>query len=120
MISFGPAAFVALVVGARRGVWWAQPAVVLTAWLLVPMAYLSTSAWLSELVTIPSLSILTTAQGFVTIVFVAWVVEKRQGLWLPAALWAMHILLIGSSFGYGNLLIPVLLAYFPSRFFITT
>lgn len=109
LISFGPAAFVALVVGARRGVWWAQPAVVLAAWLLVPMAYLATSAWLSELVAIPSLSILATAQGFVTIVFVAWAVEKRHGLWLPSALWAMHILLIGSSFGYGNLLIPVLL-----------
>ena len=109
MISFGPAAFAALIVGARRGVWWSQPAVVLSAWLLAPLAYVATSAWLSDFAALPQLSMVTTAQGILTIAFVAWTVEKRQGLWLPAGLWAMHILLIGSGFGYGNLLITVLL-----------
>ena len=110
LLSFGPAGFAVIALSARRGVWWTQPAVVLSAWLMVPLAYLSTRVWLSELSTVwlPTTAQIATLLGAVTIVFVAWSVEKRQGLWLPAGLWAMHILFIVSSFGYPNLLFAVL------------
>ncbi len=110
MLSFGPAGFAVIVLSARRGTWWTQPAVVLCAWLMVPLAYLSVRVWLSELLTLwlPTTAHIATLLGTVSIVFVAWSVEKRQGLWLPAGLWAMHILFIGSSFGYSNLLFAVL------------
>ena len=93
---------------ARRGVWWTQPAVVLAAWLMIPMAYLASSAWLSDIIALPSLSFIASCLGFLSILFVVWAVQQRQGLWLPAALWAMHILLIGSAFGHAHLLYAVL------------
>ena len=108
LLSFGPATFAAIIQSARRGVWWTQPAVVLAAWLMLPMAYLASSAWLSDIIALPSLGFIASCLGLVSILFAAWVVQQRQGLWLPAALWAMHILLIGSAFGYSNLLFAVL------------
>ncbi len=108
LLSFGPAAFAVILLSARRGVWWTQPAVVLAAWLMIPMAYLASSAWLSDIIALPSLSFIASSLGLLSILFVAWVVQQRQGLWLPAALWAMHILLIGSAFGHSNLLFAVL------------
>ncbi len=55
LLSFGPAAFAVILLSARRGVWWTQPAVVLAAWLMIPMAYLASSAWLSDIIALPSL-----------------------------------------------------------------
>tara|TARA_B100000767_G_scaffold106128_1_gene101916 strand:+ start:4914 stop:8825 length:3912 start_codon:yes stop_codon:yes gene_type:complete len=108
LLSFGPATFAVIIQSARRGVWWTQPAVVLAAWLMLPMAYLASSAWLSDIISLPSVGFIASCLGFLSILFAAWVVQQRQGLWLPAALWAMHILLIGSAFGYSNLLFAVL------------
>ncbi len=108
LLSFGPATFAVIIQSARRGVWWTQPAVVLAAWLMLPMAYLASSAWLSDIIFLPSVGFIASCLGFLSILFAAWVVQQRQGLWLPAALWAMHILLIGSAFGYSNLLFAVL------------
>ncbi|MEZ7988468.1 MAG: hypothetical protein QMC49_04095 [Candidatus Poseidoniaceae archaeon] len=108
LLSFGPAAFAVIMLSARRGVWWTQPAVVLAAWLMIPMAYLASSAWLSDIIALPSLSFIASCLGFLSILFVVWAVQQRQGLWLPAALWAMHILLIGSAFGHAHLLYAVL------------
>tara|TARA_B100000768_G_C10988870_1_gene253050 strand:- start:124 stop:582 length:459 start_codon:yes stop_codon:yes gene_type:complete len=75
---------------------------------MLPMAYLASSAWLSDIIFLPSVGFIASCLGFLSILFAAWVVQQRQGLWLPAALWAMHILLIGSAFGYSNLLFAVL------------
>ena len=110
ILSFGPAGFAVLALSARRGVWWTQPAVVLMAWLLIPFVFQSAAIWITETMTItlPSMSLIASSLGLLSIVFVAWTVQNRQGLWLPAGLWAIHLLLISSSFGYGNLLISVL------------
>jgi hypothetical protein len=109
-LSFGPAGFVVLALSARRGVWWAQPAVVLMAWLLIPFVFQSAAIWVTETmaISLPSTSLIASILGFLSILFVAWTVQNRQGLWLPAGLWATHLLLIGSSFGHGNLLFAVL------------
>lgn len=111
MLSFGPAGIAALALSARRGVWWLQPAVVLMAWLLTPFVYQSAAFWLTDSLSLglPSTSVIATTLGLLSTLFVAWAVQNRQGLWLPAGLWATHLLLIGSSFGYGNLLFAVLL-----------
>ena len=110
MLSFGPAGIVVLALSARRGVWWAQPAVVLMAWLLVPFVYQSAAIWVTDALTLPlpRMGIIATSLGLISVAFVAWTVQARQGLWLPAGLWATHLLLIGSSFGHGNLLFAVL------------
>lgn len=110
LLSFGPAGFAVLALSARRGVWWTQPAVVLMAWLLIPFVFQSAAVWVVETmsVALPSTSLIASALGLLSILFVAWTVQNRQGLWLPAGLWATHLLLIGSSFGHGNLLIAVL------------
>ena len=63
LLSFGPAAFAVIMLSARRGVWWTQPAVVLAAWLMTPMAYLASSAWLSDIIALPSLSFIASCLG---------------------------------------------------------
>ena len=80
------------------------------AWLLIPFVSQSAAIWVTESLslTLPSTSLVASALGFFSILFVAWTVQNRQGLWLPAGLWATHLLLIGSSFGHGNLLLAVL------------
>ena len=109
MLSFGPAGIIVLALSARRGAWWTQPAVVLMAWLLIPFVYQSAAIWLADALTLPlpRMGIVATSLGLISVAFVAWTVQARQGLWLPAGLWAMHLLLIGSSFGHGNLLFAV-------------
>ena len=109
MLSFGPAGIVVLALSARRGVWWAQPAVVLMAWLMIPFVYQSAAIWLTDILALPlpGMGIIATSLGVLSVVFVAWTVQARQGLWLPAGLWAMHLLLIGSSFGHGHLMFSV-------------
>ena len=109
MLSFGPAGIAVLAFSARRGVWWKQPAVVLMAWLMIPFVYQSSAHWIAELLMlqIPTMGIIATTLGVISIGFVAWTVQARQGLWLPAGLWATHLLLIGSSFAHGNLLFAV-------------
>ena len=109
MLSFGPAGIAVLALSARRGVWWKQPAVVLMAWLMIPFVYQSSAHWIAEhlMLQIPTMGIIATTLGVISIGFVAWTVQARHGLWLPAGLWATHILLIGSSFAHGNLLFAV-------------
>ena len=108
-LSFGPAGIAVLALSARRGVWWTQTAVVLMAWLLIPLVYQSAAIWVADSLSIPlpSSGIIATALGLLSVGFVAWTVQARQGLWLPAGLWATHILLIGSTFSHGNLLFAV-------------
>ena len=110
MLSFGPAGIAVLALSARRGIWWKQPAVVLMAWLMIPFVYHSSAIWMSEALALqlPATGIIATTLGFISVGFVGWTVQARQGLWLPAGLWAMHLLLIGSSFALGNLLFAVL------------
>jgi hypothetical protein len=105
ILSVGPASLLAIILCARRGVWWKQPAVTLFSWIMLPFAYLSTSHWISPLfdVSLPATAVIASLLGIISIGFVAWVVQTRQGLWLPAGLWAVHLLLIGSSWSYGNL-----------------
>ena len=109
MLSFGPAGIVVLALSARRGVWWTQPAVVLMAWLLIPFVYQSAAIWLTDALalSLPTTGIIATSLGLLSVGFVAWTVQMRQGLWLPVGLWATHLLLIGSSFSHGNLLFAV-------------
>lgn len=109
IISVGPASLFVIASSARRSIWWKQPAVSLLAWVMVPVAYVSTSVWAGEMtgLALPSGSVIASALGFVSIGFVAWVVQTRNGLWLPAGLWAVHLLLLGSGWGYENLTFAV-------------
>jgi hypothetical protein len=80
------------------------------AWLMIPFVYQSSAIWMTEVLALqlPATGIIATTLGFISVGFVGWTVQARQGLWLPAGLWAMHLLLIGSSFALGNLLFAVL------------
>ncbi len=105
LISFGPAAILAIFFGIKRGWIWKQPAVILTAWILLPVAIHSTLFWLTQYAGIPDFGINITAAmlGFISIGFVYWSIVKQQGIWLSSALWSVHILFVVAGVGWGDL-----------------
>ena len=107
IISFGPAAILAIIFGIRRGWSWKQPAVVLTAWILLPLPIHGTLFWAAEYLAIPEFGMNITAAvlGIISIGFAAWSIIEKQGIWLASALWSVHILLFAAGIGWDNLVI---------------
>ena len=107
MISFGPAAILAIIFGIKRGWSWQQPAVVLTAWILLPLPIHGTMFWAADILPIPEFSMNITAAvlGIISIVFVIWSIVEKQGIWLASALWSVHILLFAAGIGWSDLVI---------------
>jgi len=97
-LSLGPVSALALVFGLRRSLGWQQPAVAMTVVLLAPFAVQALVAWALA----PASSILTptnvaAAFGAASVAWVAVVVARGEGLWLSAALWATHGLLLPAA-----------------------
>ena len=107
IISFGPAAILAIIFGIRRGWSWKQPAVVLTAWILLPLPIHGTMFWATDYLAIPEFGMNITAAilGVISIGFVAWSIIEKQGIWLASALWSVHILLFAAGIGWNDLAI---------------
>ena len=107
IISFGPAAVLAIIFGIRRGWSWKQPAVVLTAWVLLPLPIHGTMFWATDYLTIPEFGMNITAAvlGIISIGFVAWSIIEKQGIWLSSGLWSVHILLFSAGIGWNDLVI---------------
>jgi hypothetical protein len=98
MLSLGPVSALALVFGLRRSLGWKQPAVAMTVVLLAPFAVQALVAWALA----PASSILTptnvaAAFGLASVTWAAVVVARQEGLWLSAALWSTHGLLLSSA-----------------------
>jgi len=105
MVSFGPAAILALLFGLRRGWSWQQPAVVMVAWIMLPLPIHGTLFWANDYAGIPDFGMNITAAilGFASILFVVWSIIESKGIWLASALWSVHILLLSAGIGWGDL-----------------
>jgi len=112
LISFGPAAILAIGLGIKRGWFWKQPAVILTAWVLLPLPIHGTLFWLTEYIGLPVFGMNITAAilGIISIGFVAWSIWKQQGIWLSSALWSVHLLLITAGIGWNDLAVLAVFA----------
>ena len=93
--------------GIKRGWSWQQPAVVLTAWILLPLPIHGTMFWIADILPIPEFGMNITAAvlGIISIVFVIWSIVEKQGIWLASALWSVHILLFAAGIGWSDLVI---------------
>jgi hypothetical protein len=114
LLSFGPAGIIAVVLTIRRGVNWTQPAAALTAWLVGPLMVFATLFWLPDLLSISTqfvLSEIVLTFGIISVIFSAWTVISRKGLWLTSGLWASHILIIPAVFAMSNLLFVIIAAF---------
>ena len=109
--SIGFAGLLAIVLVFRRGWNWTQPAVVLTAWLILPVALSGVMYWCMEPIGLAPLGlhIFATIAGIVSIGFVIWSVASDSGVWLASGLWAVHILLLPAGFGWENLTVVAVL-----------
>jgi hypothetical protein len=109
ILSFGVAGVLVLAFTARRSVWWQQPAPALMAWITFPVVVQGIMAWAPELLSFSAVPfyLVASAMSMITVGFVAWTVINRMGLWLPAGLWALHILLFLACFGFPNLVYAV-------------
>lgn len=109
VLSFGVAGLLVLAFTARRSVWWQQPAPALMAWITFPLVVQGIMAWAPELLDFTAVPfyLVASAMSMITVGFVAWTVKNRMGLWLPAGLWALHILLFLACFGFPNLVYAV-------------
>ena len=107
MVSFGPAAILALLFGIRRGWSWQQPAVVMIAWIMLPLPIHGTLFWANNYLALPVFGMNITAAilGVVSIMFVVWSIIESKGIWLASALWSVHILLLSAGIGWGDLAI---------------
>ncbi len=114
LLSFGPAGIIAAVLTIRRGVNWTQPAAVLTAWLVAPLMVFATLFWLPDLLSISTqfvLSEIVLTFGIISVIFSAWTVISRKGLWLTSGLWASHMLILPAVFAMSNLLFVIIAAF---------
>ena len=107
MVSFGPASILALLFGIRRGWSWQQPAVVMIAWIMLPLPIHGTLFWANNYLALPVFGMNITAAilGVISIMFVVWSIVESKGIWLASALWSVHILLLSAGIGWGDLAI---------------
>lgn len=114
LLSLGPAGIIAIVFTIRRGINWTQPAAALSAWLFAPLMLFATLFWLPNLLNSTTqfyLSDIAFVFGLASIIFSAWAVINRQGLWLASGLWASHLLILPAVFALGDLQHVVLAAF---------
>jgi hypothetical protein len=107
LVSFGPAALLAIILGIKRGWSWQQPAVVMIGWVMLPLPIHGTLLWANDYLGLPEFGMNVTAAvlGVGSIIFVIWSIVENMGIWLASALWSMHILLLTSGIGWGDLAI---------------
>ena len=107
IISFGPAALLAIFFSIKRGWKWQQPAVVMIAWIMLPLPIHGTLFWANDYLGLPEfgMSITAAVLGIGSIIFVAWSIIENKGIWLASALWSVHILLFSAGIGWSDLAI---------------
>jgi len=111
LISVGFAGILAIILVLRRSWRWTQPAAVMVAWLLIPIALSGLMYWCLEPLGLhpPGIHLIATVCGALSIIFVVWSVITDAGIWLAAGLWSVHLLLIPAGFGWSNLVILAVL-----------
>ena len=111
LISLGFAGILAIIFVIRRGWNWTQPAAVMIAWLLIPIALFGLMFWTIEPLGMASVGIhsIATMTGVLSIIFVVWTIVSDNGIWLAAGLWSVHLLLIPAGFGWNDLMVVAIL-----------
>jgi hypothetical protein len=74
----------------------------------------ATLFWLPGLLSMSNpieLSEIVVSFGIISIIFSAWTVVNRQGLWLASGLWASHLLLLPAAIAMSNLLFVIIAAF---------
>ena len=97
-LSMGPVSLLALALGLRRSVGWKQPAVAMTVVLSAPFAVQALVAWaLASAASVLTPAAVAATFGAGSVVWAVVVVARNDGLWLSAALWSAHGLLLPAA-----------------------
>ena len=97
-LSMGPVSLLALALGLRRSVGWKQPAVAMTVMLSAPFAVQALVAWaLASAASVLTPAAVAATFGAGSVVWAVVVVARNDGLWLSAALWSAHGLLLPAA-----------------------
>jgi hypothetical protein len=74
---------------------------------MLPLPIHGTLLWANDYLGLPEFGMNVTAAvlGVGSIIFVIWSIVENMGIWLASALWSMHILLLTSGIGWGDLAI---------------
>jgi len=98
VLSLGVASLLALLFGLRRSLGWQQPAVALAVVVATPFMMQSWTAWALSTFSPPlTPALMTTVVGAGSLVWTVGVVVRKQGLWLSAALWATHAMMLSAA-----------------------
>ena len=111
LLSFGPAALLALGLVVLRGWEWKQPAVLMIAFIVLPVALNELVWWIeSEFsLTLFDIWMSSVAVGSMGLVASAIATYTERGLWISASLWVAQILFIISGVLSPSLLLFILL-----------
>jgi hypothetical protein len=102
MLSLGPAALVAIVLGLRRAYQWKQPAAVSIDFIAIVVAWAAFSSWIEGMGGLmPELMV---ALGLISLVAMGATVPMRAPRWTTAWAWDAHLLLfLGVLLLYGGI-----------------
>lgn len=111
LLSFGPAALLALSLMLLRGWQWRQPAVLMVGFIVLPVALNEMVWWVeSEFdVTLFEVWMSSIAIGLIGLIAGAVATYTDQGLWISASLWVAQVLFILTGILSPSLLLFVLL-----------
>ena len=111
LLSFGPAALVALTLMFLRGWEWKQPAVLMVGFIVLPIALNELVWWVEDefSLTLFEMWMSSVAIGALGLVAGGLATYSNQGLWVSASLWVAQVLFIVTGLLSPSLLLFVLL-----------
>ncbi|MGB0329040.1 MAG: hypothetical protein ACPGCU_00320, partial [Candidatus Poseidoniaceae archaeon] len=111
LLSFGPAALVALTLMFLRGWEWKQPAVLMVGFIVLPVALNELVWWVEDefSVTLFEMWMSSVAIGTLGLIAGGIATYTNQGLWVSASLWVAQVLFIVTGLLSPSLLLFVLL-----------
>lgn len=111
ILSFGPAALLALTLMLLRGWEWKQPAVLMVGFIVLPLALNETVWWIEQEfnLTLFEVWMSSIAIGLIGLLAGSVATYTDQGLWISASLWVAQVLFIITGVLSPSLLLFVLL-----------
>ncbi len=111
LLSFGPAAMVALTLMFLRGWEWKQPAVLMIGFIVLPVAFNELVWWVEDEFSLTLFEMWMSSVAIGTLGLIAGGVATytNQGLWVSASLWVAQVLFIVTGLLSPSLLLFVLL-----------
>ena len=111
LLSFGPAALLALTLMVRRGWEWKQPAVLMVGFIVLPIALNELVWWIESEYSIPLFEVWMSSMvvGSLGLVAAGIATYTERGLWISASLWVAQVLFVFSGILSPSLLLFVLL-----------